>query len=85
MADSHVLVCPPTSAGPSAIPTSTREHCSSCLEEVWTAPSGHALRKQNPQIRIICWLCFYVETVDDEVITMPPTKEQLLERLKYKG
>src|SRR6476661_3501367 len=51
------VVCVPVSRGNVPVPFSSMEHCVECQQEVWLAPSSHAVLEKYPGTPIKCLDC----------------------------
>ena len=80
----EVLVCPPTSAGPSRVAESTPACCADCGQGVWVAPSGRALI-QRLELTILCRLCVERHQAEGETVTRMPLQPEQLEERRRRG
>ena len=80
----EILVCPPTSAGPSRVAESTPARCAECWQEVWVAPSGRALILRL-ELTILCRPCVERHHAKGESVEHMPLQPEQLEERRRRG
>lgn len=69
------MICMPTATGPPAVPTSTKDVCSECQQEVWVSP-GSRLAADRLKAVPICIECAKAQGA------MHITQEQAMKQLQ---
>ena len=80
----EILVCPPTSAGPSRVAESTPARCAECGQEVWVAPSGRALILRL-ELTILCRPCVERHQAEGESVERMPLQPEQIEERRRRG